>query len=187
MRVAIFAHPRSGSTAIYNYIKDSLNLQGVFEPFNKNFKSTFTLPYFIDTDKLVVKFLVYPETSISDIKQLSKSFDKVIFLYREDVLSAAESLSNAIVTENWFSDYKFDNSNNPNVSEISTILFNSKKKIVNSKGFHLTYEEVFYRREGIDKLNKFLEITNTEFLHLLDIINKYRKNYTVYPKQNYLI
>ena len=51
-----------------------------------------------------------------------------------------------------------------------------KKYIESQKGFQITYEEIFYERVGIPKINDYIGIKTNRYIHLLDIKNKYRVN-----------
>ena len=54
---------------------------------------------------------------------------------------------------------------------------NTHKKFIQSQGnFQITYEEIFYERVGIPKINDYIGIKSDRYIHLLDIKNKYRVN-----------
>ena len=92
MRVCILGSPRSGTTSLYKYLTNSLELEGLNEPYNKRMDQRFgkrnLTEYDIwERDNLVVKHLSM-QLDRNQIPLLEEHFDKIVLIYREDVKSA---------------------------------------------------------------------------------------------------
>ena len=177
MRVAIYAQARSGSTALFNYIKDSLSLKGILEPYNPKFPERFTEEEIWKQDNIVVKFLLRDKNIV---EKLPLVFDKVIYLTRSNDLEGAESLVYATKKDIWHEPYEYstlkDSFSDEEIKDKRNKRAQHRKYIESQKGFQITYEEIFYERVGIPKINDYIGIKTNRYIHLLDIKNKYRVN-----------
>jgi hypothetical protein len=178
MRIAIYAQARSGSTALYNYIKDSLNLKGILEPYNPKFLNRFSEKEIWEDKNTVVKFLI---RDADIVKKIPEKFDKVIYLTRDNDLEGAESLMYATKNDIWHESYTYTLSNKKNKLSLKQLINSrsiQKNYIKSQKGFQISYEDIFYDIVGIPKINNYININTDEFLYYLDIKNKYRKDKT---------
>jgi len=172
MRVAIFAYGRTGSTSLCEYIRLSLQLESIVEPFNRDRIHTYTSHDLWKKDNKVVKFM-YPD--IKYIDKIKSNFDKIIYLTRENHIEAAESHVYARLSGYWNSKYTFVDPPTEFVNESVQRKKKQKAHINSLEGFQVTYEEIFYTKEGIKKIDDYLGITSDEFKDILDIKHKYRK------------
>ena len=123
-------------------------------------------------------FSSFDEILDTALKYLLNSFDKVIWLTRENDLEGAESLARAESKDEWHERYFYNKSNfeNKHINKLKEYR-NTHKKFIQSQGnFQITYEEIFYERVGIPKINDYIGIKTNKYIHLLDIKNKYRVN-----------
>jgi len=175
MRVAIYAQARSGSTTLAHYLSYSLKFKLILEPLRRNNLNTYSYDEIWKQDNVVVKFLLRDNKKV---EKISNSFDKVIWLTRENDLEGAESLAQAEFKNEWhekyfYNKYSFENKHINKLKEYR----NTHKKFIQSQGnFQITYEEIFYERVGIPKINDYIGIKSDRYIHLLDIKNKYRVN-----------
>ena len=180
MRIAIYAQARSGSTALYNYIKDSLSLKGILEPYNPKFPERFTEEEIWKQDNIVVKFLLR-DKNIAE--RLPSVFDKVIYLTRSNDLEGAESLVYATKKDIWHESYEYntlkDLSLDKEIKDIRDKRAQHRQYIESQKGFQITYEEIFYKRVGIQKINDYINIEDSKYSDWLDLSKKYRKDYAL--------
>ena len=145
MRVAIYAQARSGSTALYNYIKDSLSLKGIFEPYNPKFTNRFTEEEIWEKDNVVVKFLIR-DNNIA--KRIPLAFDKVIYLTRSNDLEGAESLARAQSKGEWNKKYFYNKSNFENKHIIKLKEYrNTHKKFIQSQGNFQIHMKKYFMKE----------------------------------------
>ena len=172
MRVAIFAYGRTGSTSLCEYIRLSLQLESIVEPFNRDRIHTYTSYDLWKKDNKVVKFM-YPD--IKYIDKIQSNFDKIIYLTRENHIEAAESHVYAELNDCWTGKYSFAD---PPVNFVNKMVQKKKeqKTHINSLGgFQVTYEEIFYTKEGVKKVDDYLGIISDHYKEILDIKHKYRK------------
>ena len=175
MRVAIYAQARSGSTALYMYVRKSLKYKGILEPYSPKFPNRFTEEEIWEKDNVVVKFLIR-DNNIA--KRIPLAFDKVIYLTRSNDLEGAESLARAQSKDEWHKRYFYNKSNfeKKHINKLKEYR-NTHKKFIQSQGnFQITYEEIYYEKVGIPKINDYIGIKTNEYIHLLDVKNKYRVN-----------
>ena len=180
MRIAIYAQARSGSTALYNYIKDSLSYKGILEPYNPKFPERFTEEEIWKQDNIVVKFLLR-DKNIAE--RLPSVFDKVIYLTRSNDLEGAESLVYATKKDIWHEPYEYstlkDSFSDEEIKDKRNKRAQHRKYIESQKGFQITYEEIFYDRVGIQRINNYINIVDSKYINLLDLSKKYRKDYAL--------
>ena len=172
MRIAIVANTRTGSSTVFKYIKKSLNLYGINEPFNPKTKQSHSHINIWGFSDIVVKYIF---VSSEYIEKIIEHFDKVIFLTREDDVEAAKSFIQAKKTDNWTDSYIFNEEHSKEIQEITSIRKEQKNFIRSFEGFQITYEQLFIDRDGINRLNKFLNIQSSNYEYLFDLKYRYRK------------
>lgn len=121
MRILVLGIPRSGTTSIYNSIKnDNSNLTCYFEPWG-------VLNYHDNLDmspkNLLIKSQIFQKpnykedffkSGLSDYrlietlefyKKIIPKFDNVILISRKDSIEGSISYQEALISKNWFSEY----------------------------------------------------------------------------------
>ena len=184
MRVAIYAQARSGSTSLYMYLKKSLNYQmssnykGILEPYSPKFPNRFTEEEIWERDNVVVKFLIR-DNNIA--KRIPSAFDKVIYLTRSNDLEGAESLAYATKDGEWHKPYEYstlkDSFSDNEIKDLRSKRAHHREYIQSQKGFQITYEEIFYKRVGILRINDYIGIRDSKYSNWLDVDKKYRQDY----------
>jgi len=178
MRVAIYAQARSGSTSLYMYLKKSLNYKGIPEPYSPHWPSKFTEQEIWEEDNVVAKFLIR-DNNIA--KKIPLHFDKVIYLTRSNDLEGAESLAYATKDGEWHKPYQYstlkDSFSDNEIKDLRSKRAHHREYIQSQKGFQITYEEIFYKRVGILRINDYIGIRDSKYSNWLDIDKKYRQDY----------
>ena len=172
MRVAIVTYGRTGSTSLFNYIQNSLQLHGINEPYNTRVKRRFTEQDIWEKNLIVVKFM-FPDTKF--INKIQKTFDKIIYLTRENHKEAAESHAHSTISDKWDKKYAYEAPPADYIDHYIIVKTEQKEFINSLGGFQVTYEEIYYRRTGIARINKYLNINDSKFINILDLKNKYRQ------------
>jgi hypothetical protein len=125
MKVQIFGPPRSGTTSLYEALRDNINYtMGLFEPLNPgmyyeiNEKNKINHLNIINNCKInIIEKNVITENPLhisntqyqkilTFYKLYFNSFDKLIFLVRKNIEESAKSLAIAKTSQNWFQPYK---------------------------------------------------------------------------------
>jgi len=197
MKVLIYCGQRTGSTALLNWIHKELNLTPIFEPFTNVEKGDaryFNLNWFNDLDgflkldRVVAKvihgsFNYFIYESDVESKVFSK-FDKVIVLYRENLLEQAKSLLIAKeIIGNYFKEYDYEVVKDRVDKHIDDqwvrerigsewVFLERTKTFKNCEVF--SYEEIF-EKSSYERLLSYLGITEPKHLDILDKKNRYRK------------
>ena len=173
MKVAVFSYARTGSTVLHEYIKKSLNHKGAAPPFtNEVFNKNF-LKQAWKEENIVVKFMFDFLPLVDEIKRY---FDKVIFLSRLDDLKCAESFAQAKISGVWYKPYEYEKISKKDFIEYLALIKQQRIKVESLGGFQITYEELYFTSNGLKRLNEYLGIKTTEFIHLLDSRHKLRQN-----------
>ena len=183
MRGCIYAQSRSGSTVLSLYVSNQLGLYNIAEPYNP--RNSARGRYFPDEavwldPGVSVKFLC-GELRTDQQESLHKYFDKVVILTRDDDIAGAESHMMGLITRIW-EPYKY-NLKDFNEEERKKLQYNIKwreetrKQLTNLPYFQVTYEELFYKKVGITRLNSYLNIEqDNSDIDMFDIKHKYRQD-----------
>tara|TARA_A100001201_G_scaffold138724_1_gene129922 strand:- start:549 stop:1124 length:576 start_codon:yes stop_codon:yes gene_type:complete len=183
MRVCIYAQSRSGSTVLSLYVSNQLGLYNIAEPYNP--RNSARGRYFPDEavwldPGVSVKFLC-GELRTDQQESLHEYFDKVVILTRDDDIAGAESHMMGLITRIW-EPYKY-NLKDFNEEERKKLQYNIKwreetrKQLTNLPYFQVTYEELFYKKVGITRLNSYLNIEqDNSDIDMFDIKHKYRQD-----------
>ena len=173
MRVAVFSYARTGSTILHEYIKKSLKHKGAAPPFtNKVLKKDFFKQAFKE-ENIVVK-LMFDFLPLVD--EIERYFDKIIFLSRLDDIKCAESFAQAKTSGVWYKPYEYKEISKEDINIHSVLLKQQRIKVESLGGFQITYEELYFTSNGPKRLNEYLGIKTTEFIHLLYPRHKLRQN-----------
>ena len=183
-KIQIIGPPRSGTTSLYEAFRDNINYTtGIFEPINQN--SQYKIPIsqtlnpqlkshlnvinssptnIIEKNVIFISSLTSLDEQIISITSFYKkyliSFDKIIFIYRNDIESQAKSLKNCMTSGNWFFPYKpLDKVNYEDMFPIIEAQNTIVKNLSNFFNIPLTYYEDLYSN-NINYLNKFLNSYN---------------------------
>jgi len=182
MRILVYALPRTGSTVLADYIAKSLNFKFIFEPFHidsQYFEESYTDYDIWERKDVVIKTIWgqggywYPE--------LKNRFDKVIILWRENVLEQAESFAFAASGGNmldWHAPYVFASKQIPqeDINYQVSLLQDRYKEVELIDDFKTTYEKIFSTEEDLDRLDTHVGIVGKTFRPMLHKSNKYRRN-----------
>ena len=183
MRVCVYAQSRSGSTTLSRYISRQLKTYYIPEPYNP--RNPIHNRYFFDEQvwldpNTTVKFL-FGELKPEQQTSLHKYFDKVIVLTREDDIAGAESHMLGLISRKW-GPYKyvlkdFDQEERIKLQENIKLRVEIKKQMKTLPYFQVTYEEIFYKKVGITRINSYLNIEqDNSDIDMFDIKHKYRQD-----------
>lgn len=205
MRIIIFCNGRSGSTSLFNFIncvfnKSKINYASFFEPFNYNgLDKTIQIKNItnIETHKnIIIKTFIdednYPYESFNNFNEYLdwcfKFFDKIILLERENKMLQAESLvyhlktidKNRIISWHKPKYYYLSEEDKQNILEKIEILERDSirlKEIVDLGYFHITYEDIFIRKdtEKINNLLNYINLSQNDTCYNEWINNPYKK------------
>jgi hypothetical protein len=183
MRILIYALPRTGSTALAQYIANSFHYREFIEPYHeKRYWDKDVTEFDIwERDNVVVK-VIFGQGGYwyDDIKD---KFDKVVILYRRNIKEQAESFVYANKGEDWHTKYIYDPLKvTQEEYDIAYKMFSRKQEIEALVGFKVTYEDLYISGKDRDRLDTYLGNTNKSFRFMLDSKNKYRQNGTEVKK-----
>ena len=98
MKTLILALPRTGSTSLFKQMVHETKALGIFNPYQENKNIKTEIPWDTTMPLIVKQNIIYPrELDVRDrtdfyIKFAAK-FDKVRYIYREDIVAHAESFA----------------------------------------------------------------------------------------------
>lgn len=184
MIICLLAEPRTGSTNLANSFISSKNFKVVFEPITNNGYKWFE-KYVVPKNKSSLKKNILVKETFdtkTDFKKLINLSDKTIFLYRENLQEQIESWSNAKETNNWASNWIYDEKTFVINEHEKNYFLELKEKFrfefLNKKDyFSISYEEIYYKN-GITKIIDYLSIDR------LDINFPYGKKYRMQKQNN---
>lgn len=167
MKILILAQSRSGSTTLYKAIESAIPVHALWEPFHYTRDGNFRLKEqefnIIKTKpNLLVKIIdnhFYGFNGFQNHTDLTKHFDKVIGLTRENDEENAKSYYLAERDNAWF-DYTNKNQEIDTTTEkYKRLLGNSKRikeEILSFDIFQVTYEGLYIRKDQIELLQDYL-------------------------------
>lgn len=204
MKIQILGNPRTGTTTLYYALLNTINHSaGIYEPLNPHTN------YKIINDKKLQEHLsiinncnmnvIEKNTIVNEPKNCTtehkrvqeverqfnfyksylQNFDKVILLYRKNIISTCRSLANAQVYGTWHTSYTSDPTLNFE-KHIPVIELNNKVLLKLSKHLNipLTYYEDLYSGD-LDYLNNFLTYYDIK-------VNNLKEFYSVMDPQHKL-
>lgn len=185
MVITIIAEPRSGSTNLANWFFNKKEFSVLYEPITspktKWYKhNTSPKIWEYQTPHLLVKEIYRNDTDFLELIEIS---DRLIILYRENIVEQTESWLNAVATQNWDKNWVFDKNlaKNHNPSYFKELKEGMRKKYLNSNYFTISYEELYYNN-GFQKI--------VDYINLDCIKNKnfpYGQKYRIHSKTKTLI
>ena len=178
MKILIFTQGRSGSTSLATYIGKSLELDIIYEPTHPNKNGLIDINKLWTRENILIKIMDWELHNLNlSFEELSSKFDKTIILTRENIIEQAESFYNSFKNNIWAENWKIEDIKNFNSEELTQIknsLEIKKNDLLKLKGEQFTYESIFITGNDVERLNKYLNITNTNFLNFLNKNNKLR-------------
>jgi hypothetical protein len=175
MVISVIAEPRSGSTNLAVWFQRHQHFTVLFEPFNERMKHIANYKdgepprlWKYNTKHLLIKEICDPEYH-EQFPELLNISDKVIILYRENVVSQKESWANARITGNW--NKSWAPSEPKEISdELENELYDRKNElktnfIDSGKYFTISYEELYYNN-GFQRIVDYIglpEVQNINF------------------------
>lgn len=174
MRILIYTGYRTGSTSLGEWLSTELNLTYHHEPFNKlnaasqkNYKN-FSIE---KSNDCIIKISPIDGFNFELLKSL---FDKVIILYRENTIEQAESMIWANQKKIYHHEYSYNiltyahytitsawqKSHSDEINYRKAELEKENILLKNLDGFILTYEELYYSNEGIEKIENYIGFTS---------------------------
>jgi hypothetical protein len=155
MKILIYTSHRTGSTALANFLMIEYDCD-YYRRFHYNTNDEFDKIVNLKSDGI---YKVCPEED--SYKRIKSMFDKRIVLIRENTKEQAESRLYSEIKEKKFSAYSisndFLNSNKQEIREMENKIISENaefKKLIEC--LHLTYEELFYSKEGLKKIEDYL-------------------------------
>jgi hypothetical protein len=186
MIITIIAEPRSGSTSLANWFSHKKNgftvlLEPITTPGIRWYKNG--LPpksWKYNTPHLVIKEIYRPNMDFSELLEIS---DKIIILYRENVIEQRESWLMAIKTNNWDKEWIYNEElvKNDGITFFDELKYGFKKEYLNSEYFNISYEELYYEN-GFQRILNYIDldcIKNENFPH--------NKKYKIIQKEKKLL
>lgn len=191
MRILIITHPRSGGMSLLQFITNTLNSQKEFnyqmyhEPFGNNENSLMNKDInrkLLVNENIIVKYFPFNIVSRGfNIVDVISKFDKVIIHHRDNHKDVAISLT--YIQENGSDKiHKVHEINDEwlknNEDKIEKMIFDTKEmfdtiqNIKNENYLKTTYDGIYNDKSDVPKLLKFLNITNSKHLDILD--NRHR-------------
>jgi len=179
MKIQIFGPPRSGTTSLYEALRDNINYtMGLFEPLNpgmcykinkkkkkinhlniiNNCKINIIEKNVITENPLHISDTQYQKI-LTSYKLYFNSFDKLIFLVRKNVEESAKSLAIAKAFQNWHQPYK-----DVNIDYTSLLpLIKSFNQIMEDLSEHYNIPLIYYENlysGNLNYINSFLKYYN---------------------------
>lgn len=176
MKILILAHARSGSTTLGKWLSKELNYIFFDEPHNiEN-----GIEIYGNNNYVVKDLYSHLFSNKIDIEKYISNFDYVIGLYRMNVKDIWISMEHANKTKRHHSQYKLSNEEieeyEKSIPEnLIEGLIKEREKITEYSNIVLVYEKIYETKEDIQKLKKFLDIENFNYLDMLDNKNRYRR------------
>jgi len=98
MKTLILALPRTGSTSLFKQMVHETKALGIFNPYQNSNDIQTEIPWDTNMPLIVKQNIIYPpELDINEkVKfyiEFASKFDKVRYLYREDIVAHAESFA----------------------------------------------------------------------------------------------
>jgi hypothetical protein len=116
-----------------------------------------------------------------DFSELLEISDKIIILYRENVIEQRESWLTAIKTNNWDKEWIYNEElvKNDGITFFDELKYGFKKDYLDKEYFNISYEELYYKN-GFQRILNYIDldcIKNENFPHnkKYKIIQKERK------------
>jgi hypothetical protein len=169
VKILIYTTHRTGSTSLAELLMTHFNCDYQREGFfkNANFLNKINV-----VDNIIIKLTPF-EANYNDIKHI---FDKRIILTRNNIIEQAESRVYSENTKKSFVPYTIDDTyfdNRKDELDRMVKIINTENDILNSCDdcLHITYEELYYSKDGIIKLEEYL---NTKIKFKLDSSKRYR-------------
>lgn len=165
MIITIIAEPRSGGTNLANWFLYNKDFTILYEPITspdkmwyKNGISPKLWSY--NTPHILIKETYNIKANFSELIEIS---DKVIILYRENIIEQTESWLNANKTNNWDKAWVFkeDLIKNEDESYFNQIKNGIKENYLDKDYFNISYEELYYNN-GFQKVLDYLNMDELE-------------------------
>jgi hypothetical protein len=160
MVITILAEPRSGSTNLANWFALNKNFTVLFEPITCSecdwYKhGTPPKSWRYIKPHLLVKEIYRPGIDFSELIEIS---DKLIILYRKNIIEQTESWLNAVKTNSWHKQWVFKEELIQNRdTTFNEIKDGIKKEYLDKDYFNISYEELYYNG-GFQKIVDYLEL-----------------------------
>lgn len=183
MVITIIAEPRSGGTNLANWFIYNREFTILYEPMTspdkmwyKNGISPKLWEY--KTPHILIKETYDIKTNFSELIEIS---DKVIVLYRENLIKQTQSWLNSTKTNNWDKQWVFNENliKNEDTTYFNNLKLNMKTHYINNKYFNISYEELYYNN-GFQKVVDYINldsIKNENFpygqKYRLDLVKKH--------------
>jgi hypothetical protein len=161
MVITILAEPRSGSTNLAKWFYFKREFTTLFEPITneqsvwyKHGEPPKSWKYI--TPHLLVKEIYRPDVDFSELVEIS---DKLIVLYRDNLVEQTQSWLNAKKTNNWGGKWIFkeDLIKNHDPSYFNKIKMGIQKDYLDKDYFKISYEDLYYNG-GFQKILDYLSI-----------------------------
>jgi len=168
MKIILICEPRSGSTMLGRWFHAQNEFDVRYESLiekSKDWIGGKPESYKIGKgyNYLVLKEVYYSDNEVHiDWNKFIDTFDKVVFLHREDKQDQLKSWNHSIETKNWCQPYRYNNNSPINIEKQNFFLelkdrytnFRLKNK---HKGFTISYEDLYVKGK-IGDLKAYLDI-----------------------------
>ena len=168
MRIIFICEPRSGSTMLARWFHEQGEFDVRWESFIKTNSDWVGGQPSNYTIKKEFKYLILKEVYYTDYEvevdwiKFIDSFDKVVFLYREDKNDQLKSWNYSVETHNWCQPYEYNNNTPINIAK-QNYFFKLKDRFTNfrltnkHKGFTISYEDLYVKGK-IGDLKAYLNL-----------------------------
>ena len=170
MRILIISMGRSGGYQLNQWMALELNYKMIHEPIVNKLN--------INGDNIVVKCLL---NEIKNEKNFDfKNWDKIIGLIRTDIRECSISHAAAAERNEWRNGYEVTNewilNNIETINQNLGWITSNNNYISNIKeiGLMVTYEEIYDTKTDIDRIKKYIGLSDLKYHHLLDNTNRLR-------------
>jgi LPS sulfotransferase NodH len=166
MIITILAEPRTGSTNLTKWFSNNENFTTLQEPLNKDsmdYKNEEPIKnWMYQTNHLVIKEIYLPfESSKKNIIELFNISDRIILLYRENIIEQLESFLVATQTQKWSSEWVSNRVPITDVKSKEDYFYNMKnefkKDYLDKNYFKISYEELYYN-SGFQKIIDYINL-----------------------------
>jgi hypothetical protein len=161
MIITIIAEPRSGGTNLANWFLSNKDFTILYEPITSSDKQWYKKGispklWSYPSPHILIKETYNVKANFSELIEIS---DKLIILYRENIIEQTQSWLNSTKTNNWDKHWVFNENIIKNTDELyfNQIKKGIKENYLDKDYFNISYEELYYKN-GFQKVVDYLNL-----------------------------